>query len=216
MQPFFLYAHILFGSLSLLLGGAAIAAKKGSAIHIKSGKWYALSMLFTCVFSLFVSIPKANYFLVCIAFFSYYGVFMGQRYIHLKKIEHKSSIEKIGIAMGFLSSLGMIATAIYFFTHNQIGPGIILTVFGCLFLLGIYEDWKILYKNQEYAYPKMWLEMHIKRMSGGYIATITAFIVVNNRGYVPDLVGWLGPGIIGGVLIGMAIKKIKPKSAIQA
>ncbi|MBK7959438.1 MAG: hypothetical protein IPK03_15945 [Bacteroidetes bacterium] len=58
--------------------------------------------------------------------------------------------------------------------------------------------------------------MHIKRMSGGYIATITAFIVVNNKGYVPDLVGWLGPGIIGGVLIGMAIKKIKPKSAIQA
>ncbi|MBK7959437.1 MAG: hypothetical protein IPK03_15940 [Bacteroidetes bacterium] len=118
MQPFFLYAHILFGSLSLLLGGAAIAAKKGSALHIKSGKLYALSMLFTCVFSLFVSIPKANYFLVCIAFFSYYGVFMGQRYIHLKKIEHKSSIEKIGVAIGFISSLGMIATAIYFF-HTE-------------------------------------------------------------------------------------------------
>lgn len=209
MQQFFLYAHILFGSLSLLLGALAIFAVKGGKVHIASGKYYALSMLFTCAFSLFVSIPKANYFLVCIAFFSYYGVFMGQRYIHLKKIEYKSAVEKIGIAAGCISSIAMIATAMYFFTRSQIGPGIILTVFGSLFLWSIYEDWKTLFKNQHYAYPKMWLEMHIKRMSGGYIATVTAFIVVNNRGYFPDLVGWLGPGIIGGVLIGMAIKKIK-------
>ena len=46
-----------------------------------------------------------------------------------------------------------------------------------------------------------WLLNHIARMTGSYIATLTAFFVVNNKGYFPELVVWLGPSIIGTFII---------------
>ena len=38
-------------------------------------------------------------------------------------------------------------------------------------------------------------------MGGSYIATVTAFLVVNNPPYVPGLVVWIAPGVIGGFII---------------
>ena len=39
-------------------------------------------------------------------------------------------------------------------------------------------------------------------MGGAYIATVTAFLVVNNPPYIPGLVVWIAPGAIGGMMIG--------------
>lgn len=48
-------------------------------------------------------------------------------------------------------------------------------------------------------------------MCGSYIATLTAFAVVNTR-YLPDhhfmidIAAWVLPGVIGGILIGRTIR----------
>jgi hypothetical protein len=41
----FLWAHIAGGSLALLAGAAAVAARKGGALHARAGTWFAISML---------------------------------------------------------------------------------------------------------------------------------------------------------------------------
>jgi hypothetical protein len=50
-------------------------------------------------------------------------------------------------------------------------------------------------------------------MGGSYIATVTAFLVVNNKGLVPDLMAWIAPGVIGGIVIGRVTKAYKKKAA---
>ena len=54
--------------------------------------------------------------------------------------------------------------------------------------------------------------MHIVRMGGSYIATFTAFALVNIRYIFPDasvavnIATWIMPGVIGGLLIGRAVR----------
>ena len=46
---------------------------------------------------------------------------------------------------------------------------------------------------------KFWLYQHISKMSGGYIAAVTAFVVVNE--FIPGIYGWLSPTVIGTIYI---------------
>jgi len=59
-----------------------------------------------------------------------------------------------------------------------------------------------------------WFYNHIARMVGSYIATVTAFCVVNSSNfpaYVPTLVIWVLPGVIGGIAIGRWIRYYRVK-----
>jgi hypothetical protein len=51
---------------------------------------------------------------------------------------------------------------------------------------------------------------HISRMGGSYIATVTAFLVVNNHNVLPPLVAWIAR-VIGGMIIGRVRRKYKQK-----
>ncbi len=46
-----------------------------------------------------------------------------------------------------------------------------------------------------------WFQNHISRMGGSYVATVMAFLVVNNPPFIPSLVVWIAPGIIVGFII---------------
>ncbi|MBC7922645.1 MAG: hypothetical protein H7Z75_16310, partial [Ferruginibacter sp.] len=61
-----------------------------------------------------------------------------------------------------------------------------------------------------------WLRMHIERMGGAYIATVTAFLVVNVR-VEPAFIPWLLPGLLGGFGIRYFVRKYAlEKSRVQA
>jgi hypothetical protein len=73
----------------------------------------------------------------------------------------------------------------------------VLLVFGIVGLvfsirdIRLYKDLKQLKKN--------WLKLHLGKMTGGYIAAVSAFFVVNQ--VLPGIWNWFVPGIIGGVYI---------------
>jgi hypothetical protein len=65
-------------------------------------------------------------------------------------------------------------------------------------------------------FENYWLLIHIQRMIAGYIAALTAFLVVNNT-YLPSIVAWLLPTVIFTPLIFYwskknAVKKINLKT----
>ena len=62
-----------------------------------------------------------------------------------------------------------------------------------------------LYRNKK-ELQKKWLKLHLGNMMGGYIASVTAFVVVND--FFPSIYGWFVPGIIGGIFIIYWLKKL--------
>jgi uncharacterized membrane protein YfcA len=51
-------------------------------------------------------------------------------------------------------------------------------------------------------------------MTGAYIAAFTAFLVINNT-FLPPVLAWSLPGIIGGIFIGRTLRKIKSQKSNQ-
>ncbi|HVF97644.1 MAG TPA: hypothetical protein VM871_09995, partial [Flavisolibacter sp.] len=59
-----------------------------------------------------------------------------------------------------------------------------------------------------------WLAGHIASMGGGYIATWTAFIVTNIH-FLPPVLVWLLPTVVGTVCIAYSIRKyVKPAAKV--
>ena len=58
------------------------------------------------------------------------------------------------------------------------------------------------------------LKNHIGRMTGAYIAAFTAFLVINNT-FLPQVLAWSLPGIIGGIFIGRTLRKLRTQKSNQ-
>jgi putative effector of murein hydrolase len=84
---------------------------------------------------------------------------------------------------------------------------IILTVFGITAVYFGVRD-LVLFNNID-KLKNSWLKLHLGKMTGGYIAAVSAFFVVNQL--LPNLYNWFLPGIIGGTYIFYWIRKINRK-----
>ena len=100
-------------------------------------------------------------------------------------------------------SLGMLLTGscfvawgIYLIT-SYTTFGLVLLIFGLIGLINVKNDFKNYsgrYKNKNY-----WMLIHIGRMIGAYIASLTAFIMINAKHFPIDIdpiILWLGPTLI--------------------
>ena len=58
---------------------------------------------------------------------------------------------------------------------------------------------------------KGWLKLHLGKMTGGYIAAVSAFFVVNQ--ILPGISNWFVPSVVGSVFITYWMNKLnKPKT----
>ena len=71
--------------------------------------------------------------------------------------------------------------------------GIVSLVFGIIGTRGVITTIRNFIKQP--TSKSVWIEGHISGMVGGYIASVTAFLVVNNDKYIglPPVVAWLLP-----------------------
>jgi uncharacterized membrane protein len=188
-----LWTHILAGSLSLLAGAIAIASKKGQKVHRLNGKIYFWAMITVVATALFISIFKDIQFLLLIAIFSLYMTYTGYRIIKSKN--------RTPNIIDWALAIAALATIIFMF----ITMNVILLVFGVI--LGTFVVPDILRFLNLIKIPKAYhLTLHIGRMMGSFIATFTAFIVVNVQ-FHPAWVIWLAPTAVGSVFISYFIRK---------
>ena len=59
---------------------------------------------------------------------------------------------------------------------------------------------------------KNWLKLHLGKMTGGYIAAVSAFFVVNQ--ILPGIWNWFVPGIIGSGYITYWMIKLNKKKPV--
>lgn len=194
-----LLIHVLGGILSLITGLFVLLLPKGGKWHENLGWLYFYAMTIVFLTSLLVSIYRNNIFLLLIGFFSFYLVHTGVRF---RFIRDKGSVkwwDKLTTVLYGMIYIALCSYAIYAFVLGNNGLGIVLSSFG---LIGVLL-WKIDYRYIIQGKRKregIWLNEHIGRMIGSYIAAFTAF-TVNNIQFEPSWILWLSPTIIGFPLI---------------
>lgn len=210
-----LYTHIVAGGLALLAGPIAMFNQDGGKLHRKSGIIYFYSMMVIFVSSIILSIVRENWFLFMVGIFSCYLVLTGYRALKLKMLHRGQKAEKIDwsiLIISLLAGLGLIAMGIWMFWSLGNSFGLVPFIFGGVMMSGVKEDY------QRFTVPPTeknhWLLKHIAGMMGGYIGTLTAFLVQNIE-TDPGFIAWLAPTVILTPVIIYSTNKIrKGKSKI--
>jgi len=200
-----LFIHVFFGVVSLLTGLVIIFLKKGTKTHNSFGWIYFISMSVVFLTSVIVSFYHENIFLLLIGFFSFYLVHTGVRYRYLRTPDSVQWWDKLTTIIYGVIYLLLVVYAIYAFVKGANGLGIILSSFGLIGILLWKNDLRYILRNKRKR-PDVWLNEHIGRMMGSFIAATTAF-AVNNIDFEPSYMVWLFPTALGFPLIIYFTKK---------
>lgn len=198
-----IYTHVALGGIALLSGAIALSVKKGGAVHKKSGKIFFYTMLISALISLLIAVlpNHENPFLFSIGVFSSYFLLSGYRSLQFKRKNIHLNIDKIlAYSIIFVGAMMLLYPIVLYGKLN-----IILTVFGIVAIIFGLRD-LMLFRQIE-TLKKKWLSLHLGKMTGGYIAAVSAFFVVNN--ILPGVWNWFTPGVVGGFYIAYWIRKIK-------
>lgn len=197
--------HALLGTVALLSGAVALIVKKGSRPHKLGGKVFFYSMLFSAILACIISwIPgHENTFLFAIGIFSVYLLLNGYRSLRFRQKHVNLSIDFLIAYVITITGFAMITTPVIMLGKLNA----VLLVFG---LASVYFGLRdlYLYKHRD-SLKKHSITTHIGKMTGGYIAALSAFLVVNN--VFPWMWNWFGPTIPGVVFIGYHIRRVKGK-----
>jgi hypothetical protein len=181
-------------------------SKKGSNTHKTWGTVYYWAMFMVALTALIrFQMKPFLIFLTGIAVFSFYNTFTGIRLIHRKDNPKPIFIDWFGAILMVFGSFIMLYFA-YSTFKVSVSSAILFAVFGTFMLLMVLEDLRVFMgikqiDNDVPLQTRYWFQNHISRMGGSYIATVTAFLVVNNPPQISGLVVWIAPGVIGGFVI---------------
>jgi uncharacterized membrane protein len=191
--------HIAGGTAALLLGLFIIIARKGTKLHRRAGRIYFWAMTAVCASALFMAVYKNIPFLLMIAVFSYYPAYNGYRRVRDKANFKSGLVDKIIYIISAVFCLGMVV-------YSLMTMNIVLGVFTLLFVSVLRLDFAQ-YMKRGAKPSKAYILSHIGSILGSYIAAVTAFVVVNYSGQIPELVLWLGPTIVGTPVISIYIAR---------
>lgn len=209
-----LYVHIVVGCIALISGAIAILSKKGQELHRRSGRVYFLAMTLVFITGVFVASYIHNWFLILIAFLSYYSVFCGIRILRLKEL-HKNQSPKwydwaAGIVNGFANIIFLGVGLLLLFNDSvNISLAFLSIGFGIGGLILSYANLKPFLVKPHKAYH--WYISHIGNMMGGYIATFTAFLstMVTRFELMNPFLAFALPSLIGIPLLLLWTRKVE-------
>lgn len=187
-----LMLHIIGGSVSLLLGSYIMLVKKGNTQHKLLGNLFFYTMLIAALVALPMSYLHPNYFLFVIGSFTTYMLLSGKRYLGIKNTQDVTAMDWLLTGVMLLFSLGFVGLGVW----NVVAGfyfGLVLLAFGLISLIFVYSDWQN-YLGKS-AFKNFGLSAHLQRMIGSYIASATAFLVVNNK-FLPSIIAWLLPTLV--------------------
>lgn len=217
-----LLIHVAFGFSALATGLVPMFAQKGGKTHNFWGNIYYWGMfgVFITTIALFGIRPtelRLQFFLM-IAIFSFYQTFSGVRALRMKKMAKNPALLDNAAAWITLGcGLVMMGYGIWQFSKGNSGMAILFSIFGAGCFVNGFQDVRLFAgKIQE---EKMhWFFRHLTRMVGSYTATLTAFLVNMSR-FFPEsmqMVAWIAPGIVAGVVITRLIKSYRQKFQTSA
>ncbi len=191
MEPLFktfLALHIAGGVVSLLTGLVVLLQTKGTAQHRRLGRIFFVSLTLSALVAIPMSFLHPSYFLFLISIFTLYMLFSGVRTLK-RKTNPALAVDWALTGAITLFGLTFMSLGIYNLLKGNLF-GIVFIIFGAVGLVFARQD-QLIFKGRS-QYKNAFLVTHIQRLTGSYIASLTAFLVVNNR-VLPGFVAWLLP-----------------------
>lgn len=191
----FLILHIATGGTALLAGLVSMVSAKGKTVHRLAGKVFFWAMSGVFITSIYMSLAKHNWFLLCIGFFSFYLTCSGYVALKLKTEQQAANVRLLHTVIclgGLLSGVAMLGIAIMLFSRGSMF-GTVPTVFGLISIALSFRDYRVM--NGKVDLKQVWLRSHAFRMAAAFAATLTAFIVVNIQ-IEQQWILWLLPALI--------------------
>jgi uncharacterized membrane protein len=193
-----LSAHIVFGTVALIIAPLAMITVKGGLWHRRWGKIYFWAMAGVALSAAVMCWLRSGLFLFLIAIFSFYLALTGYSVLRRKRPEDKAgAIDWCAALAVLLAGAGLIASGAL---ATDEGERRVRIVFGVIALLLGGSDIRSFFRPP--MRDRAWWFSHMTRFIGAYVATVTAFSVINLR-FLPYMWCWLWPtalGVIGIVL----------------
>lgn len=206
--------HVLGGSIGLLTGTVNLLRKKGDKRHRKTGILFTYSMLMAGFTSLALSLIHPNNFLFMVGVFTLYMTSSGVRYLKLNpiaQVKKPKFLDWLIAGAMLLAGLWFIGFGISELIHSN-SFGLVHATFGLVGLLFVRQDYR--HFTDFSLMENYWMRAHIGRITGAYIASLTAFLVVNGENLpikLPAFVIWLLPTFIIVPFISRWTRKYKIK-----
>ncbi len=204
------WLHIAAGFTAFFVAPAAMTVRKGSDAHRLWGKIYFWAMATATFGALLVAAYRPNYFLLGLSVFSFHLTFIGYRILFRKRPDRGDKpkfIDWLITCATVLAGIGMISVGL---SIDDSGGTILFCAFGFGMLVNAIMTIKEYIKPK--LDPKEWFIIHMNGMLASYIAAVTAFSAVNFS-FLPMLVRWLWPSVIGAPLIAIWVAKYRKKFA---
>ena len=193
--------HISAGTLALVLAPLAMLTVKGGRAHRLWGKIYFWSMAVVASTAVGMGLWRPKIFLALLAVFSFYMAFAGYRALSRKRPaqgQGPAALDWAAALVTFAVSAALVVLGLVRPGPSWQRLGIVPVVFGALgMILAGLDIGKFV---RPPADRNAWWFAHMGGMLGSYIATVSAFSVVNFT-FLPIAVRWLWPTVIGTPLI---------------
>lgn len=191
--------HIGAGSIALVVAPGAMVARKGGRWHRRWGRIYFWSMAVVALTAVVLAVLRSGPFLFLVALFSFYLAFSGYRVLARKSPAQRATWPDWSMVLVLLAGgVGLLAHGAR--TLGQVETGTVSIVFGVIALLLARSE--IEGFRRPSTDPRAWWFTHMRRMLGAYIATVSAFSVVNFT-VLPPVARWLWATAVGTVGIAL-------------
>jgi uncharacterized membrane protein len=194
----FLGVHISLGGIALVIAPLAMVTVKGGRWHRRWGKIYFWAMAGVAATASVLCWLRSGIFLFLIAILSFYLALTGYRALRRKlpgsRAEWPDYLAAVVLA---LAGIGFIVLGLA--SEEGSRRWVRLAFGGISLLLGVSDVTRFLGPPPG---KRAWFFSHMSRFLGAYVATVTAFSVVNFQ-FLPYFWRWLGPTMVGtvGILI---------------
>jgi uncharacterized membrane protein len=202
----FLIAHIATGAIALLSGTYLMAAKKGGRAHRAVGRIFASNMLGAGLCSLVLATLHPNDFLFSVGLFSLYLTATGWR---IRTHPGGGWVERALIAALLLGSIRLLGLGIGKAMAHDAFAWIDLGFAGGGLLFALQD----LRRRGNFGKAGR-TALHLQRMTGAYIAALTAFLVVNAQGRL-SLLPWVLPTLVFTPVISAWSRRYRDREPIE-
>lgn len=190
--------HIAAGMLAFFVAPVALATQKGGKAHRRWGGVFFWAMAVMAVSALAITLYRPNPFLQLVAIFSFHLALTGYRAVTRRKAVNSVASHRIDLTINAIATLAYLGLAGFgirlLLASSQNAFGYISLVFAFIgFRFVITELKHVLQPSPD---KMAWWYRHMRGMLGSYIGCLSAFSAVNFR-FLPDLIRWLWPTLLG-------------------
>jgi uncharacterized membrane protein len=198
MHRVFLVLHIISGAVGLIAGTYAMIRRKGDRSHRITGQVFYYAMLGAAISAIALSLINPNTFLGMLGVFTLYLNLTGRRYVVASRTGNTGDITDWLLSLFMMCfALALVFSGLRAVVSSN-SFGIVSVVFGLISLFMIAGDFRN-YRPKTISNPVA-IKSHLQRMCATYIASLTAFIVVNFPKGLLDVslnfIPWLVPTVV--------------------